>query len=121
VPQSCPHNISDNGWKGSLDWVEWLWGVWTLEKRLVLGAKRWLVTLECGFRPGFCFQRWLPFCGSIPARKRDFGWVFGSVPVGRRDLGVWVCGFGAGYFSVVPFHVERGQEGVQLVWVVWVV
>jgi hypothetical protein len=45
-----------------------------LEKRLVLGAKRWLVTLECGFQPGFCFQRWLPFCGSIPARKRDFGW-----------------------------------------------
>jgi hypothetical protein len=52
---------------GSLDRVETLWGVQTLKKRLVLGAKRWLVTLECGFRPGFCFRRWLPFCGSIPA------------------------------------------------------
>jgi hypothetical protein len=57
---------------GSLDRVETLWGVWGLEKRLVLGAKRWLVTLECGFQPGFCFQRWLPFCGSIPAESEIF-------------------------------------------------
>jgi hypothetical protein len=54
---------------GSLDRVETLWRVQSLEKRLMLGAKRWLVTLEFGFQPGFCFQRWLPFCGSIPARK----------------------------------------------------
>jgi hypothetical protein len=37
----------------------------------VLGAKRWLVTLECGFQPGFCFQRWLLFCGSIPAKDKE--------------------------------------------------
>jgi hypothetical protein len=29
--------------------------VQTLEKRLVLGAKRWLVTLEFGFQPGVLF------------------------------------------------------------------
>jgi hypothetical protein len=46
-------SVESVGWVHSIG--ELLLGVWTLEKRLVLGAKRWLVTLECGFQPGVLF------------------------------------------------------------------